>query len=44
MYDAYFCGAGGAEKEWADLVVRERGGKKQVSRTQGTIENNPVPT
>ena len=43
MYDAYFCGAGGEEIEWADLVVRG-GEKKQVSRTQGTIENNPVPT
>ena len=42
MYDAYFCGAGGAETDWTDLVVR--GGKKQVSRTHGTFENRPVPT
>ena len=42
MYDAFFCMAGGAETERADQVVR--GGKKQVTRTHGTLENRPVPT
>ena len=42
MYDAYYCGAGGAETERADLVVR--GGKKTSVQTHGTVENKPVPT
>ena len=41
MYDAYFCGAGGEETEWADLVVEGKERNKFSEHT--SLLKKPVP-